>query len=127
MHRTHAPRRAAMVIATLLAAALTLGPVGARADATAAAANQLAIEQGIDCLSTLAIMREGGWERDPIAAPFVRSPVAMVGAAVALNLLLRRHATVNVLHTLVAIYPVILLGNARAVAAPAGVAGLVKR
>jgi hypothetical protein len=111
----------------LLVLAIALLPVAAPADQTAAVANALAVEQGLDCLSTLVVLHEGGWERDSLALPFTHSPVAEFGAALAVNLVLRRHASIRIMHTLVAVYPVVLLGNVRAITAPAGVAGLVKR
>ena len=113
--------------AAFLVLAIALLPVTARADERAAVANALAVEQGLDCLSTLVILHEGGWERDPAALPFTRSPIAEFGAALAVNLALRHHASIRVMHTLVSVYPVVLLGNVRAISAPAGVAGLVKR
>jgi hypothetical protein len=99
-----------LVCAALVAALI---PSVARADEAAALANRLAIEQSIDCLTTLAVLHQGGYERNPLAAPFAGSVGRTFGAALALNLLLR-HAPVRLLRTAVYIYPVVLLGNVAA-------------
>jgi hypothetical protein len=96
--------------AALLAA---LVPSVTRADETAALANRLAIEQSIDCLTTLTVLHQGGYERNPLAAPFAGSAGRAFGAALALNLLARR-APIRLLRTAVYLYPVVLFGNVAA-------------
>jgi hypothetical protein len=122
----HSPWRRGIACGALVASALLGHATTAQADQTAAAANELAIEQGIDCVTTLAVIHAGGSERDPLAAPFVHSAVLELGSAIAVNLLMR-HASIRVLHTVVAIYPMVLLGNLRSVLPSGGNAGLARR
>jgi len=106
-------------------AALTLGgSVAARADDATATLNALTAEQIVDCLTTMAVLHSGGFERDPIAAPFTHSALTELGAAAAVNILARRFVPVRVLRTVVHVYPVILIGNLKAMSAGPG-AGIV--
>ena len=45
-----------------------------------------------DVATTRAILDRGGYERDPLARPFVRTNVAAIASAVATNYLVRRFA-----------------------------------
>jgi len=51
--------------------------------------NLLAISQFADALTTRAILRNGGYERDPLAMGVVRSDVGAYGSAIVLNVLAR--------------------------------------
>jgi len=107
-----------------LALLAALAPVAARADQTSAMLNALAVEQTIDVVTTMAVLKGGGYERDPLAAPFTHSAAAQLGAAMALNLVARR-MPVRLLKTVVYVYPVILLGNVRALGAQSSTAGMI--
>lgn len=107
-----------------LAFVAALAPVAARADQTSAMLNALTVEQTIDCVTTMAVLHQGGYERDPLAAPFTHSALAQIGAAAALNLVARR-LPLRILKTVVYIYPVVLIGNVRALGAQSGSAGMV--
>ena len=56
---------------------------------TSVSANQLAMLQAADILTTRLIISQGGYERDPIARPFVHSTLELVGAAVVVNVAAR--------------------------------------
>jgi hypothetical protein len=107
-----------------LTLALALAPGVARADEASAAINALTAEQAIDCLTTMVVLHSGGYERDPLAAPFTHSTLTELGAAAALNLVARR-LPLRILKTVVYVYPVILIGNIRALSMSGPSPGLV--
>jgi hypothetical protein len=111
-------------LTVVLVLLLAFAPVAARADEASATINALTAEQAIDCLTTLAVLHSGGYERDPLAAPFTHSTVTELGAAVALNLVARR-LPLRILRTVVYVYPVVLFGNIRALGMSGPSPGLV--
>jgi hypothetical protein len=111
------------IVAALAFSAL-LVPTVASADPTSAAINTLSIEQAIDCVTTLAVLHSGGYERDPIAAPFTHSAFSEFAAAAVVNVAARR-LPVRILHTVISVYPFIILGNVRAMGATGDTAGMV--
>jgi hypothetical protein len=112
------------IVAAALCLACALAPIASRADQPTATLNAFTAEQAIDCLTTMAVLHAGGSERDPVAVPFTRSALTEFGAAAVLNLA-ARHVPLRILRTVVNVYPVILLGNIRALGESAGSAGFV--
>jgi hypothetical protein len=114
-------------IVTLAVAASLLLPAAARADQSQQATlTAFTVEQGIDCLTTLAVLRGGGYERNPIAAPFTHSAMTQFGAAFAVNMIARK-LPLRIMRTVVDVYPVVLFSNMRAMGTQAGMAGQVIR
>ena len=113
-------------LATLAVAASLLLPAAARADQAQTTLTAFTVEQGIDCLTTLAVLHQGGYERNPLAAPFTRSAFGEFGAALAINLIARK-LPVRIMRTVVDVYPVVLFSNVRAMGAQAGMAGMYVR
>lgn len=113
-------------LATLAIAASLLFPAAARADQAQATLTAFTVEQGIDCLTTLAVLHQGGYERNPLAAPFTHSAFGQFGAALAVNLIARR-LPIRIMRTVVDVYPVVLFSNVRAMGAQAGMAGAFTR
>ena len=113
-------------LATLAVAASLLLPAAARADQAQTTLTAFTVEQGIDCLTTLAVLHQGGYERNPLAAPFTHSAVGEFGAALAINLIARK-LPVHIMRTVVDVYPVVLFSNVRAMGAQAGMAGMYVR
>lgn len=69
----------------------SLVPVTARASDQAAAANQLLAAQLLDAVTTRAILqRPGGYERDPLAKPFVKTNAEAFASVVLINFVARK-------------------------------------
>jgi hypothetical protein len=101
-----------------------LAPAAAHADPTSAALNVFTAEQALDCITTMAVLHQGGHENNPLAAPFTHSALTELGAAALMNVAARR-MPLRILKTVVYVYPVILFGNVRALGAQSQTAGLV--
>jgi hypothetical protein len=95
-------RGAIVVVSTLTLMANLLGPSVASAETVgfrnpiadgaqrlATCGNALLAAQFADALTTRAILRNGGYERDPLAVGVVRSGVGAYGSAIVLNALAR--------------------------------------
>ncbi len=137
---TKRSRSAAAFIAAATFAACAAVALPARADEATSLANVLLAEQLADVATTQQLLHTGtcdpqplvygngkfrtvqeycivGTEADPLARPFVGSAVANVGAALAVNGLIRlvsRHyafASLKILKMAVVIYPTVIIGN----------------
>ncbi|MBV9648443.1 MAG: hypothetical protein JO043_13330 [Candidatus Eremiobacteraeota bacterium] len=115
----------AFVFGLAIIAVATFIPAPARADDASATMRVLTLEQAVDCITTIAVLRSGGFERDPLAVPFTRSALTEIGAAAALNIVARRFVPVHILRTVVNVYPVILLGNVHAMTTSGSEAGII--
>jgi hypothetical protein len=134
-------RALAAVCGPVLVAAQLLCPAPAAADESASLANVLLVEQLADVATTQQLLRTtscgptqpiidaarrpigatrhcvAGTEVDPLARPFVGSPLVNVGTAVALNGLVRlaSHAllphSARWLRLAVVLYPAVIVGN----------------
>ena len=113
-----------IIAGLVLAAALV--PAAAPADQTSSMLNAFTLEQGIDCMTTLSVLHSGGYERNPLAAPFTHSTFGQLGAALAVNLIARK-VPVHLLRMVVDVYPVVLLSNVRAMGSEMQTAGMVPR
>ena len=106
-------------------ATLACCPTVALADERSATMTAFTIEQAVDCITTLAVLHNGGYERDPLAVPFTKSAFAEIGAAAAINLVARR-LPIHIMKTVVYVYPVILFGNVQALAGSGPGPGIVQ-
>jgi hypothetical protein len=91
------------VIGCLVAAALIILCVGrANADEANSDANKLAVIQAADVWSTRAIIHLGGYERDPLAAPFVHNTLELTAVAVVMNVAFRHVRSPFLRHVIMA-------------------------